>query len=58
MSGENLINIATDHSSSVDSKEFRDIYRKFTKDDVLMVIDVVNSKFYKKKNNDGLIYLI
>ena len=47
LSGKNLINIATDHSGSTDSKEFRDIYRKFTKDGNLMLIDVINSKFYR-----------
>ena len=52
LSGKNLINIATDHSGSVDSKEFRDIYRKLTKDGNLMLIDVVNSKFYKNLGLD------
>ena len=47
LSGKNLIKIATDHSGSVDSKEFRDIYGKFTKEGNLRLIDVVNSKFYK-----------
>ena len=52
LSGKNLINIAIDHSGSVDSKEFSDIYKKFTKDGDLMLIDVVNSKFYKNLRID------
>ena len=47
LSGKNLINIAADHVGSVDSEEFRNTYRKFTKDGDLMLIDTVQSKLYK-----------
>ena len=40
VSDKSLINIATNHSGPADSKAFRDPYRKFTKDDNLMLIDV------------------
>ena len=51
LSGKNLINIAADHVGSVDNEEFRNTYRKFTKDGDLMLIDTVQSKLYK---NSGL----
>ena len=46
--GKDLVNIATAHSGSVDSKELRDIYIKSTKDSDLVLIDVINSNLYKK----------
>ena len=46
LSGKNLIKRATDHSGSVNSKEFRDRYRKFTIDDDVILIDVSASKLY------------
>ena len=44
LSGNNLTSIARDQS---DSDEFKKVYRKFTKDGDHMLVDRINSKYYK-----------
>ena len=50
--GRNLINIAIDHSGSVDNNKFKAMYRKFTKDENFMLIDVIKNKFYQNLGLD------
>ena len=47
MNGINLRNIATDHSGALDTNQFRELYRRYTKDENFMLIDIMNGKFYQ-----------